>query len=67
MAGRRVAVTGIGAVARCGIGAEAFWEGLLAPAPEGSRAVDDFDPEPYFDNVKEARRTDRWYREEYGA
>ena len=60
MAGRRVAVTGIGALARCGIGAEAFWQGLLEPAPEGSRAIDDFDPEPYFDNVKESRRTDRF-------
>ena len=60
MAGRRVAVTGIGALARCGIGADAFWQGLLEPAPEGSRAVDDFDPEPYFDNVKESRRTDRF-------
>ena len=60
MAGRRVAVTGIGALARCGIGADAFWQGLLEPAPEGSRAIDDFDPEPYFDNVKESRRTDRF-------
>jgi len=60
MAGRRVAVTGIGALARCGIGAEAFWQGLLEPAPEGSRAIDDFDPDPYFDNVKESRRTDRF-------
>jgi 3-oxoacyl-[acyl-carrier-protein] synthase II len=60
MAGRRVAVTGIGALARCGTGADAFWQGLLQPAPEGSRAIDDFDPEPYFDNVKEARRTDRF-------
>ena len=60
MDGRRVAVTGIGAVARCGSGADAFWEGLLAPAPEGSREIVDFDPEPYFENVKEARRTDRF-------
>jgi len=60
MAGRRVAVTGIGALARCGIGADAFWQGLLEPAPEGSRAIDDFDPDPYFDNVKESRRTDRF-------
>ncbi|MGZ4705158.1 MAG: beta-ketoacyl synthase N-terminal-like domain-containing protein, partial [Acidimicrobiales bacterium] len=60
MAGRRVAVTGIGALARCGIGADAFWQGLLEPPIEGSRAIDDFDPEPYFDNVKEARRTDRF-------
>jgi len=60
MEGRRVAVTGIGALARCGHGADAFWDGLLAAAPEGSRAIVDFDPEPYFDNVKEARRTDRF-------
>jgi 3-oxoacyl-[acyl-carrier-protein] synthase II len=60
MAGRRVAVTGIGALARCGIGADAFWRGLLEPAPEGSREVADFDPAPYFENVKESRRTDRF-------
>jgi 3-oxoacyl-[acyl-carrier-protein] synthase II len=60
MDGRRVAVTGLGAVARCGTGAEAFWDGLLSAAPEGSRAIADFDPAPYFDNVKEARRTDRF-------
>ena len=60
MQGRRVAVTGIGALARCGKGADAFWQGLLEAAPEGSRAITDFDPEPYFDNVKESRRTDRF-------
>lgn len=61
MAARRVAVTGIGVVAPCGIGAEAFWEGLLGPAPVGAeRPVPDFDPEPWFENRKEARRTDRF-------
>ena len=60
MAGRRVAITGIGALARCGTGADAFWQGLLEPAPEGSRAIVDFDPDPWFDNPKEARRTDRF-------
>ncbi|MEI7592665.1 MAG: beta-ketoacyl-ACP synthase II [Actinomycetes bacterium] len=60
MQGRRVAITGIGALARCGIGAEHFWQGLLAPAPEGSRAIEDFDPQPWFDNPKQARRTDRF-------
>ena len=30
MQGRRVAVTGLGVVASCGSGAEAFWAGLLA-------------------------------------
>ena len=59
MPGRRVAVTGLGVVASCGIGIEAFWEGLCGPAPEGERRVTDFDPTPHFDNPKEARRADR--------
>ncbi len=41
--GRRVAVTGLGVVAPCGIGREAFWAGLLGPAPEGPRRIRDFD------------------------
>ena len=57
---RRVAVTGIGIVSPCGIGREAFWEGLCSPAPEGIRAVHDFDPLPHFANPKEARRADRF-------
>jgi 3-oxoacyl-[acyl-carrier-protein] synthase II len=60
MQGRRVAITGIGALASCGIGADAFWQGLLADAPDGSRAIVDFDPQPWFDNPKEARRSDRF-------
>jgi 3-oxoacyl-[acyl-carrier-protein] synthase II len=60
MDGRRVAITGIGAIAHCGIGADAFWQGLLREAPVGSRAIVDFDPQPWFDNPKEARRTDRF-------
>ena len=59
MQGRRVAVTGLGVVAPCGIGVDAFWEGLCGPAPEGERRVHDFDPSPWFDNPKEARRADR--------
>ena len=58
MQGRRVAVTGIGVVARAGIGADAFWDGLLAEAPVGWRQIEDWDPSPYFDNPKEARRSD---------
>jgi 3-oxoacyl-[acyl-carrier-protein] synthase II len=57
---RRVAVTGLGVVANCGIGTDAFWAGLLAAAPEGERRVSDFDPADWFDNPKEARRTDRF-------
>src|SRR3954471_15589289 len=59
-AGRRIAITGLGVVGPCGIGRDAFWAGLLAPAPEGDRRVRDFDPEPYFENAKEARRADRF-------
>ncbi len=33
VSGRRVAVTGLGVVATCGIGKDAFWEGLLAEPP----------------------------------
>ena len=31
-----------------------------SPQPEGERRVHDFDPGPYFDNPKEARRADRF-------
>ena len=56
---RRVAVTGLGVVAPCGIGVDAFWEGLCGPAPIGDRRIVDFDPAPYFSNPKEVRRADR--------
>ena len=56
---RRVAVTGMGVVASCGIGTDAFWEGLCGDAPEGDRRVHNFDPSPHFDNPKEVRRSDR--------
>jgi 3-oxoacyl-[acyl-carrier-protein] synthase II len=59
--GRRVAVTGVGVVAPCGIGAEAFWEGLLRPAPDGqTRSMEVWDPTPWYDSPKEARRADRF-------
>jgi len=57
---RRVAITGVGVVSPCGLGADAFWNGLLSPAPEGLRHIHDFDPQPYFENPKDARRTDRF-------
>ncbi len=60
MQGRRVAVTGIGVVAPCGIGKDAFWNGLCGPAPEGEHRVFDFVPDDWFPNPKEARRTDRF-------
>jgi 3-oxoacyl-[acyl-carrier-protein] synthase II len=61
VSGRRVAVTGLGVVAPCGIGRDAFWNGLLGPGTTGGRAteIDDWDPTPWFDNPKVARRADR--------
>ena len=56
--GRAVAVTGLGVVGPCGVGAEDFWQGLLAPPADGDRRVPDWDPSPWFDNPKEARRAD---------
>ncbi len=59
--GRRVAITGYGVVAPSGIGREAFWAGLNGPGITGGRSVTvaDWDPLPYFDNAKDARRADR--------
>ena len=74
MSGRRVAVTGIGAVTPIGIGADGLWEGVLAnrsavravdrfdasPFPSRVAAqVDDFRPEDHLD-AKRARRLDRF-------
>ena len=60
-AGHRVAVTGYGVVAPCGVGKESFWKGLLGPGVVGAKTVElaDWDPQPYFANPKEARRADR--------
>jgi 3-oxoacyl-[acyl-carrier-protein] synthase II len=59
---RRVAITGYGVVAPCGIGKQAFWQGLNGPGITSGRSVDviDWDPTPYFNNPKEARRADRF-------
>lgn len=58
--GRQVAVTGLGVVSPCGIGAEAFWSGLSGPAePRRVRAVAAWDPSPWFGR-REARHTDRF-------
>ena len=53
-----VAVTGMGVVAPCGVGVDAFWQGLLRPPADGDRRVQDWDPLPYFENPKAARRAD---------
>jgi 3-oxoacyl-[acyl-carrier-protein] synthase II len=60
-AGRRVAITGYGVVAPCGIGAKAFWDGLNGSGITDHKSIEiaDWDPTPYYDNPKEARRADR--------
>jgi 3-oxoacyl-[acyl-carrier-protein] synthase II len=59
IAGRRVAITGIGVLASCGIGTDAFWEGLHGQPPEGERRVFDFDPDRWLSS-KDARTLDRF-------
>jgi 3-oxoacyl-[acyl-carrier-protein] synthase II len=54
--GRRVAITGLGAVTCCGSGVEALWNGLLHPQVTGGE-VRDFDPEQWL-GPKEVRQLD---------
>lgn len=59
--GRRVAITGFGVVAPCGLGKEAFWSGLLGPGLDGvgrSVEIENWDPSPFYDSPKVARRAD---------
>ncbi|CAB4877380.1 unannotated protein [freshwater metagenome] len=58
--GRRVAITGYGVVAPCGMGKAAFWQGLLGPATTGTKSITfaDWDPSPYYASPKESRRAD---------
>ena len=60
-AGHRVAITGLGVVAPCGIGKDAYWQGLLGPGINGTTSVtiDDWDSAPYYASPKDARRADR--------
>jgi 3-oxoacyl-[acyl-carrier-protein] synthase II len=62
IAPRRVAITGLGVVAPAGIGKAAFWDGLLGPGITTGQttSVTDWDPTPYFESPKHARRTDRY-------
>ncbi len=53
-----VAVTGLGVVAPCGVGVEAYWQGLLAKPADGDRRVPDWDPQPWYDSPKDSRRAD---------
>jgi 3-oxoacyl-[acyl-carrier-protein] synthase II len=56
--GRRVAVTGLGAVTCCGVGVDALWDGLLHPSVVGG-AVRDYEPGDWF-GPKEVRQLDRF-------
>jgi 3-oxoacyl-[acyl-carrier-protein] synthase II len=56
--GRRVAITGLGAVTCCGVGVDALWEGLLHPTVVGGVAQG-FEPEQWF-GPKEVRQVDRF-------
>ena len=57
---RRVAIVGLGVVSPAGIGVDAFWQGLNKAPPQGQLLpVENFDPEPYYESPKHARRADR--------
>jgi 3-oxoacyl-[acyl-carrier-protein] synthase II len=59
--GRRVAITGYGVVAPCGLGKADYWKGLLGPGLSGvarSARIENWDPTPYYASPKDARRAD---------
>lgn len=59
--GRRVAITGYGVVAPCGIGKSAFWQGLLGPGLTDagrSTVIQEWDSSPFYASPKDARRAD---------
>ena len=60
-AGNRVAIVGYGVLATCGIGKDAFWDGLNGPGLTGgsNARIPDWDPTPWFESSKEARRAAR--------
>ncbi len=59
--GRRVVITGVGVLAPCGIGADAFWAGLSKPAaPATHRQIAEFDPVEWGLKHVEVRRIDRF-------
>jgi 3-oxoacyl-[acyl-carrier-protein] synthase II len=58
IAGRRVAITGLGAVTCCGVGVDALWDGLLHPSVVGGEARG-FEPDQWF-GPKEVRQVDRF-------
>jgi 3-oxoacyl-[acyl-carrier-protein] synthase II len=66
--GRRVVVTGMGVITPIGLGIDAFWAALFGPSAVGkTREIDDWDPGPWFDGPKDARRADRFTQLAAGA
>ena len=77
MSERRVVITGIGVVSPLGNNKDDFWKNLIA-GKSGIRRIQsmdttaydckiagevvDFDPTPFFNNHKEARRADRFFQ-----
>jgi len=64
--GRRVAITGIGAVSCCGVGVDALFSGLLEGRFPEDRKIPDFDPATWF-GPKEVRRVDRFAQVSFAA
>jgi 3-oxoacyl-[acyl-carrier-protein] synthase II len=55
---RRVVVTGLGTVSAAGTCLESFWKALFAPAWNGHRRIEGWDPQPWL-GPRQARRTAR--------
>ena len=55
--GRRVAVTGLGAISCAGVGVDALWEALLKDVAPDSKRIQPFDPS-HIGGAKELRRFD---------
>jgi 3-oxoacyl-[acyl-carrier-protein] synthase II len=64
--GRRVAITGIGAVSCCGVGADTLFQGLLDGTFSEDRRIPDFDPQNWF-GPKDVRRVDRFAQVSFAA
>ena len=55
--GRRVAVTGLGAISCAGVGVDMLWSALLQPVAPSSKRIEEFDAS-HIGGVKELRRFD---------
>ncbi len=55
--GRRVAITGVGAISCAGVGVQALWDALQSPVAPPSKRIGEFDSS-HLGNAKELRRLD---------